>query len=1289
LRLFVVIGGLIVAVLVAALLAPLFVNWSDYKGRFEAEASRLLGQPVRVAGEASARILPFPSVSFTDVEVGPPEAPLMVAERFSLDAELAPFLSGEVLIFDMRLTEPVLTVTLDESGAPIWDLPEPRLIDPAQITLENATVENGTLIVLDPADERRWTMSDLDMAVSADSFFGPWRAEGTGRLGALRSDFVVSTGQLSREGFGLRMAANLPDYLVRVVSDGRIAPDEAGEMNYAGTLTLLPHQTEQPYRVEGAFTATARAIAVDSYRGEFGDPSDPYIVTGEAALFGGPEPGYRLTARGTQVNMSETGEEAGTARGLAERLSAINAMLAGLPWPAVPGTVNVDLPAIVAGDTTVRDVRVVARPEPDGADRRRWRIDRLDAQFPGRTIVEADGTLTLPRPGGDMDAARFAGNLVVASRQPSGLARWLSGTVDEPVRRLAGAGLSARVSLTAERQLAENVEIVLDGARLTGRMARRGRGPSRPYLAVDLAGADIGWPTLEVLGSVFGADAEGLALAGHDVDLTIDLETVDLDGVPAETLEASIRARGSRTEIDRLVATGVHGASVTAAGAVDAERSGALTVSVDASVIATDGAPFVRAMAARFDDRPLLDHLAGVARGDRTTLADMELTVVGSARTDAERETIEISASASGRAGGATLFAQASVDDAFATEPVEAASVDASVSHDDALRLLPLADVPLVVGEGATVGLNEPGAARIVFRRAAGGADAVTVLAEAGADRLRFEGTLAGPGENADVAGAGTLTLADAEPWLAALGHVLPGTGLGTPVQLETALTRQGTVWRFDALDGEVAGSAVTGDLTLTDDAVLGRSVRGALSLAELDAMVLAGLLTGHVDPLSSETTFGAPLYGDLAVQLDLTADRLFVGPVTLAGVDADLSMNGGLLTVQDLTGRHGEETAVAGNLRVQNAGGAVSLGGEVDLQAVPLAALAAMPVPISGEADLALSLTAGGNSLDALATSLTGTGVVEARDIVVEGLDADAFGPIIEAADAIGFGIMPAQIETIVADALLDGTARFGPVSAPLTVTGGVAQAANLALESPGGALGLTGQVTLDLAARQPGAVMTATLDARDEAIAGMAPVVGLSAETGAGGDLALATDFEPITAYLTQRALEIEQARIERLQARLLERQRLRRELRYARFMRTQENMAADEERMRALGRDRYEAEQAAARQAAEDEAVRGVTESLPAPAPGLAAPPDAAPPSPDEAPQETFAPTDEALETLDEGAVLRAPLPPPPGGAAESGATPRAAPAPTDEDAPASAAGIDFSEDAVRSVLEGLGQ
>ena len=74
--------------LVAALVGPLVVDWGRYRPQFEAEASRLIGAPVRITGSIEARILPTPALILRGHRNRPPGASSGVRAR-SLAVELA------------------------------------------------------------------------------------------------------------------------------------------------------------------------------------------------------------------------------------------------------------------------------------------------------------------------------------------------------------------------------------------------------------------------------------------------------------------------------------------------------------------------------------------------------------------------------------------------------------------------------------------------------------------------------------------------------------------------------------------------------------------------------------------------------------------------------------------------------------------------------------------------------------------------------------------------------------------------------------------------------------------------------------------------------------------------------------------------------------------------------------------------------------------------------------------------------------------------------------------------
>lgn len=1148
-RLFVIFGGLIVAVLLAALLVPMFVDWTDYRARFEREASALLGQPVRVAGDATARLLPFPSVAFTDVEVGPPEAPVVTAERFAMDVELAPFLSGQVLIFDMRLEKPTVTLTLDETGSPVWLLPETAQIDPGQVTLENASITGGTVTVLDPAEDRVVVATGLDMRLSADSLFGPWRAEGAARINDVPADFTITTGALARDGFALRVAGHLPDQLIRVITDGRIAPDTEndGRIGYAGTLTVLPFAVDHRYRIDGSFTAAPRRLDIEAFEAAFGDPEDPYVINGDAAIFGGAEPGYVLNVTGNQFDMdavADTVEDDTEPVDLRTRLAAVNDVLAGLPLPTVAGTVSVDLPTVMIDGTAIRDVRIEAHPVGQG-ERRRWRLDRLQAQLPGRTAVELDGELSLPAAGRGVEEAVFEGSLVIASRQPTGLARWLTGEVDEAIRALPNLGLESQIRIGANRQAADNVRIIAGAARLTGAIERRAAA-GRPLISVALSGRDLDLAAVRALGAMTGLGG-GPVETRRSVDVSLNLDGARWGDVAIDRLQTEIRSRGAVTEIDKLVIAGLYDAALSGTATIERLATGWAVRLFDVTVNGANGARLAEGLGEHLTDLGVFRHLATLAERDRAAFDEMQLNAIGSAMAGNDADLRELAATISGRMGAADVFVTTNLTGKGGDAPVRIDHIVGSLTHDDALRLAALAGLPLAVSSGADVGLTEPGALTVSVLRQNEGGESARIAFAAGADRLTLEGGNPFAITGQPYAGVLDLELTDAEPWLAAFGHVLPGTGLGTPLTGTAHVQSDGDGWRATAIEAAIAESALTGELALGTGGLAARSVSGDIALDTLDATLIAGVMTGQIAPLGPQTPFAPPLYDDLDIQLALTADRLYWRDIALSDASGRLSMRGGLLTIDDLTAVNAQGGRIAAQGRVQNAAGTISVAGNLSAGALPATAL----LPDAGDLfegafDLDMSVTGAGTTPLALSAALSGTGTIASHDLVIDGLNADLLATLLPLADTLGIDITPEQVAEIARTVLFDGTARLADETIRFTLANGVARAANLALETPDAAMAVTGTVSYDLQDRAAAGDLTIAFDPGADALAGIPAEIGLSL-----GDERPRADFDRLAAFISQRALERERIRVERMQARLIERERFRRQMRYERHL------------------------------------------------------------------------------------------------------------------------------------------
>src|SRR3569833_1717541 len=103
--------------LVAALAAPLFVDWNKYKPQFEAEASRVVGAPVRVEGALDARLLPAPILRLHKLSVGAPKDPTRLrAVKLVVEFRRGTLLRGEWRATQLALDGLALDIGLEKEG---------------------------------------------------------------------------------------------------------------------------------------------------------------------------------------------------------------------------------------------------------------------------------------------------------------------------------------------------------------------------------------------------------------------------------------------------------------------------------------------------------------------------------------------------------------------------------------------------------------------------------------------------------------------------------------------------------------------------------------------------------------------------------------------------------------------------------------------------------------------------------------------------------------------------------------------------------------------------------------------------------------------------------------------------------------------------------------------------------------------------------------------------------------------------------------------------------------------
>ena len=994
--------------LTAALVAPFFVDWSSYRANFEREASAVLGRSVTVHGDATATLLPFPSVTFSDVSVGggPGGVPAMTVETFSMDAELAPFLRGDFLIFDMRLVRPKVMIDVDASGAVDWAVRPSAPFDASQISIEKLTVTEGQVTLRHAASGRTHRMTEINTQLSAKSLEGPWRVSGSVRLDGMKTALTVNTGKAGGDGaMRLRIQMEPEIHAVAIESDGNIA-FEKGAAHYDGQFKIAARKGQEPgavpdegpgYRVNGKFSLDHERLSLDEFRFETGPLSNPYSADGRGFVDLGEQARFALSVDGAQMRFDEAigaGEATGS-RTLAQRLEATQEALADLPRPTIPGSLEVNLPAVVAGDTTIRDVRLSAEPADDG-----WTVKSLAATLPGRTTLEASGQL---RTDGELG---FRGSLLLAIAQPSGFAAWVSKDVDDAIRRLPAAGFRAKVDLTKDHQIFDELELGLGNAAFRGRAQSSQPLDARPSTTLSLEGGALDVDGLAALASLFVSDIGTVRFSERDLDLQVAAGPVSAGGLTADKVDTSFRLRDGLLEIDRLSIGGLAGATVSATGTIK-DFPDNLAGNIDASLVADDLAPLISEAAERYGDNAVVKGLLARATAYPDLFTDARLDVVA---TSAENDdgTTGFAISAQGKAGGTALSATLSGNGKPSAVGDSEISLVLSGHNDDATKLLALYGLPVL-----SLDMTGPGETDLTVKGALSGDLATTASLTAGDLAARFDGAAAMAGGAISLKGKARLDAADIEPWLMTSGVGLPGMGAGMPVQLEAETDYADGMMVLGGLAGIVNESAVAGDINVALKEDLPH-VTGQLALDELTLDPLAAMVLGEAALESggltwSQVPFQPKMSAPFSADLELNAATLVAGPLVTA-YDAGLllRLDDEGLRISDLSAKVFGGVAT-GLVEIRNNGGSGLFSAQMKLDGADLAAVPGSG-DVRGKGDVSTVLSASGKSVGGLVATLAGSGTAAFRSLVIDGINPQAFSQFIERADVFGKDIDTAR---------------------------------------------------------------------------------------------------------------------------------------------------------------------------------------------------------------------------------------------------------------------------------------
>jgi hypothetical protein len=1098
--------------LMAALIGPYYIDWNQFRPQFEAEATRVLGTPVRVGGALDARLLPTPSLRLRSVVVGGPnDLGKVRADKLDVEFSLGSLMRGEWRANELSIEGMALDLGLDAKGRIDWPassgtsslgtLAIDRLNLTGRVALHDAT--------------SRGTLELTEIAFSGDvrSPAGSIRGDGNFMLSGTRYPFRVSSGQ-SVDGRGTRLHLNI-DPGARAISadlDG-VLSFEARAPRFEGAMVLAANvgpktaskggEAPPPWRISARVRADPAAAKLEQLEASYGTEESALKFAGQADIRFGLAPLLHAVLSARQLDADKFVTSDNSAAEPIRLLPGLRAMIGRIPLPPISAQIEFNSEQIMLGGRPLQNLAADLH-----SDARSWTVDLLDFRAPGATHVDFNGTnAQASSPGG------FKGVLDVESTDPDVLAAWLQGRGEITYHSQKPLRLRGVVSVTANRLAIEALRAEIDGGAVEGRVALADRpagGGSR--LEAELRAEHL---DLDAATSFARALAGPQAEWPDEAQLSLDIGRATSAGQELHPFKAKLGYGPKTISLDQLRAGEAGGVMLDGAGNFDrANATGKLALNSSAASLSQITGmiePVAPALASRLNSM-------GIGQGQAT----LKLTLdVGKNAEHADQASahavLDLDAPQFKGVVKITATPDAAALRGFDLETLRRGSVgvETKVSAERGRALLVLLglDRAIAVGDGA-----------VQFEGSISGAWRAP---------LQLQARMSGTGVDAEAQGT-------AEPWapepkasvdlkvrhvsLAPLFDLKPSDGLVRDISLASRVSLLGNRLSFDDLDSAKSGSRLRGHIALTlgqDFTVEGEVGMDGLDLAPAFALAIGAAGRDAADPLSSGLLNG--WRGHIAFQ---ALHGSLPGGGELRPVSGTVKSDGQSLTFDAIKGTIGGGEATA-NIDARQGANGIALNARIQLTGVDGTALRyrALASP-AGRVAMQMTLSSQGRSAQALTGALSGNGTVTLEAADIAGLDPRAFDTAIRASDN-GQATDDTRLRQIVERGLSSGALSVKSAQIPFTIRDGRLRISATSLDADGARAIVSGG--FDIPADQ--ADIRASLTSTTAGTETSRPEIQLFA-VGSPDALNRIVDVTSLSTWLAVRAIDRETRRLDAIE-------------------------------------------------------------------------------------------------------------------------------------------------------------
>ena len=163
--------------LIAALVGPYFIDWNQFRPQFEAEATRIIGAPVRVGGKLDARLLPAPSLQLHSVVVGGAnDLGKVRADKLDVEFSLGSLMRGEWRATELTVNGMSLDLGLDPKGRIDWPA-STGTFNLGSLAIDRLNL-TGRIALHDAASRSTLELNDIVFSGDVRSLAGSVRGDG-------------------------------------------------------------------------------------------------------------------------------------------------------------------------------------------------------------------------------------------------------------------------------------------------------------------------------------------------------------------------------------------------------------------------------------------------------------------------------------------------------------------------------------------------------------------------------------------------------------------------------------------------------------------------------------------------------------------------------------------------------------------------------------------------------------------------------------------------------------------------------------------------------------------------------------------------------------------------------------------------------------------------------------------------------------------------------------------------------------------------------------------------------